>query len=113
MKSKIKKRFARDKNNQDDNSNFKEWKPNPKGSLCSNLIEISSETKRICDSHYATFPSALSDFFIKGCTDSDDIVLDPFAGTFTTCLSAKNLGRKYCGIELDKNYCNFGMNRLN
>lgn len=45
-------------------------------------------------------------------TNPGDIVLDPFMGSGTTCLASAQLGRKYIGIELDKDYFNIAKNRL-
>lgn len=41
-----------------------------------------------------------------------DLVLDPFAGTMTTGVAAKMLGRNYIMIERDKKYCEYGSIRL-
>ena len=43
----------------------------------------------------------------------NDIVLDTFVGSGTTCLGAKELNRKYIGIELNPEYHKIAVNRLN
>lgn len=40
------------------------------------------------------------------------IVLDPFTGTGTTCIAARDLGHHYLGIEISKNYCQLAEQRL-
>jgi DNA modification methylase len=45
-------------------------------------------------------------------SNENDIVLDPFSGTATTAAAAKRLGRKYIGIEKDKNYIKHSEDRL-
>ncbi len=55
--------------------------------------------------HPATFPKSLPDWFIKLFTDTGDTVMDPFAGSGTTLVSALELQRNAIGIELCSEYC--------
>ena len=41
-----------------------------------------------------------------------DIVLDMFCGTGATCVAAKATGRRYIGIDLSPEYCDFARHRL-
>jgi site-specific DNA-methyltransferase (adenine-specific) len=41
-----------------------------------------------------------------------DVVLDPFLGSGTTCVVAKKLGRHFCGIEAELEYCLWAIKRL-
>jgi site-specific DNA-methyltransferase (cytosine-N4-specific) len=54
--------------------------------------------------HPARFPRALPEFFIKLCTDGEDIVLDPFAGSNVTGEAAEALGRRWLAVEVNREY---------
>lgn len=60
----------------------------------------------------APFPERLADLCIRLFTFKEDIVLDPFVGSGTTCLVAKRLGRNYLGIELNPEYVKIANNSL-
>jgi site-specific DNA-methyltransferase (adenine-specific) len=49
---------------------------------------------------------------ILASSSEGDWVLDPFAGSGTTCVVAQKLGRKGCGIELDNEYACLAQKRL-
>lgn len=65
------------------------------------------------EEHPSQKPEALLERIIKASSSPGDLVLDPFAGTFTTCAVAKRLGRKSIGIEQEKDYFKIGVRRLN
>ena len=50
---------------------------------------------------------------IIGILPNDLIIMDPFTGSGTTCLGAKELGRQYIGIEINKDYYKTAVDRLN
>lgn len=62
--------------------------------------------------HPCPVPIKLMERIITLCSNENDIILDPFMGSGTTCLAAKNLNRSYIGIELDENYYNIAKERL-
>ena len=41
-----------------------------------------------------------------------DVVFDPFLGSGTTSVVAKKLGRRYCGVEINEEYCLYAEKRL-
>jgi len=57
-------------------------------------------------------PLALLHRIIKASSDEGDIVFDPFCGCATTCVAAQQLGRKWIGIDIEKQAVNILVERL-
>lgn len=112
MKKPLKKRFARTEENQNEKE-YKEWKPNPKGALPTTLVNISSESKRQADKHVAVYPEQFVEYFLKGASKENDIVLDPFMGSGTTGVVAKKNMRNYIGFEMQQEYIDVANQRIN
>lgn len=69
-------------------------------------------TKPCKEAHFATYPQELiSPCILAGCPEGG-IVLDPFMGSGTTAIVAKQMNRNYIGIELNKEYKEIADNRL-
>lgn len=73
--------------------------------------EFPPETRKEFE-HPAPFPTELPKRCIKMLSYVDDVVLDPYCGTGTTCVTAKELNRKYIGIDISEKYCNYSKTRL-
>ncbi len=63
--------------------------------------------------HPTIKPLELVKRHISHTTQENDIVLDCFSGSGTTCVAAKELGRQFIGIEVDTEYHKISLNRLN
>tara|TARA_B100001769_G_scaffold228960_1_gene190820 strand:+ start:460 stop:1407 length:948 start_codon:yes stop_codon:yes gene_type:complete len=62
--------------------------------------------------HFATYPRELIVPCIRAGSEKGDIILDPFMGSGTTAMTAKELGRDYIGCELNKEYGDLMKKRL-
>ena len=60
----------------------------------------------------AVFPELLVAKILKNFSESDDIVYDPFMGTGTTALVARNMRRYFVGSEISKEYKKLSEQRL-
>lgn len=65
------------------------------------------------EAHFATFPQKLIEPCILAGSAKGDTVLDPFFGSGTTGLVARQLGRKCIGIDLNPDYLLIQQRRLN
>ena len=64
------------------------------------------------EEHPSQKPESLIERIIKASSNSGDVVLDPFAGTFTTAAVAQKLGRKSISVEREEKYIPIGLRRL-
>ena len=69
-------------------------------------------TKPYKGSHFAVFPPELITPCILASSEENDIILDPFIGSGTTAMVAKELGRYYIGCELHEDYGNLIQERM-
>lgn len=62
--------------------------------------------------HTCPKPLNMMKWVVQRFVEQDRMVVDPFAGSGTTLLAAKETGRKAIGIELDEKYCEIAATRL-
>jgi len=75
-----------------------------------NVLHLATECSN--RDHSAAFPIELPSWFIKLFTEEGDVVLDPFAGSGTSCMAAIELGREYIGIEMKEEYYNLALSNI-
>jgi DNA modification methylase len=65
------------------------------------------------ENHPCPKPIDFWGMLLKRCSvNENDIILDPFLGSGTTAVAAKNLGRKCIGIEIEEKYLKIAKERL-
>ena len=62
--------------------------------------------------HPTQKPLKLMEEILQIHSNENDIILDPFMGSGTTCVSALNTGRRFIGIEIYEKYFNLAKERL-
>jgi len=62
--------------------------------------------------HTTQKPVSVMEHLLKIHSNEGDVVLDPFMGSGTTGVAAKNLSRSFIGIELDQDYFNIAKERI-
>src|ERR1041384_2645546 len=75
-----------------------------------NVLHLVSECAN--RNHSAAFPKELPGWFIKLFAAEGDLVLDPFAGSGTTCIEASQHGRRVIGIELNDDYYQLALSNI-
>ena len=62
--------------------------------------------------HPTQKPLKLVQELLKRHSFENDLILDPFLGSGTTAVAAKQLGRNFIGIEINEKYCKIARDRL-
>lgn len=61
-------------------------------------------SEKVHGKHPTQKPVRLMEHFVRLLSHEEDMVLDPFMGSGSTGVAAKNLGRRYIGMEIDPAY---------
>lgn len=77
---------------------------------CSNVFEIKNKTGK--KFHPTEKPIELMKQLIENSTKENEIVLDPFMGSGSTCIAAIETKRHYIGFELDSKYYDIAKMRI-
>ena len=86
-------------------------KYHPKGSKPGDVWDIIPEDTQRRETHFAAYPQDLCRIPLLATCPESGIALDPFCGTGTTLLAARNLGRKSIGIDISHRYLELSQER--
>lgn len=80
------------------------------GKALSSIIRVNREHYTM--EHPTQKPIELMDLLVKLCSNENEIIFDPFAGSGSTCVSALKENRNYIGCELDSEYFEIAEKRI-
>lgn len=95
--------------------NYKKLKELNGGVQMRNMWDIPSTptSEKKHGKHPSQKPIKLIKRLVTGLSNKNQVIIDPFMGSGTIPLVAKLLGRKFVGIDNNKNYCKIAVKRLN
>lgn len=76
------------------------------------IVQNINSDRRYNGLHHAIMSQNFADEIITEFTQRGETVLDPFCGMATTGIACINNHRNFVGIEIDKEYCEAGKDRL-
>jgi len=88
--------------------NWKVFRANPN----SNWVSAQMNREDMFSGHPSQKPIKLIKELIEKYSKEGDLILDPFIGSGTTAVAAKQLNRNYIGIEISEKYCEIARQRL-
>jgi DNA modification methylase len=90
---------------------LEDWRDGVGGwaALCSTVWHLSPAPR---EGHPAPFPVELARRCVRLSSWPGEVVLDPFAGSGTALVAARQLGRRAIGIEPSERYCQLAVDRL-
>ena len=90
------------------------WTPNPKGAKPKDVIEIPTTCNGMGETtpHPTQKPEELLRKFVLASSHEGDLIIDPFSGSGTTVVVAEQLNRRWMGCDLNIEYNNWAIQRL-
>jgi site-specific DNA-methyltransferase (adenine-specific) len=76
------------------------------------VIDITNGDKSTDNFHPTQKPVQLMAYLMETYSNKDNTILDPFMGSGTTLVAAKQLHRQAIGIEIEEKYCEIAVKRL-
>ena len=90
------------------------WLPHPKGAKPKDVIDIPTTCNGMGETtpHPTQKPEELVRKFVLASSQPGDLVIDPFSGSGTTVVVAEQLGRRWMGCDLNAEYHQWAIARL-
>ncbi|MCU0544370.1 MAG: site-specific DNA-methyltransferase [Oscillatoriaceae cyanobacterium Prado104] len=91
-----------------------DWTPNPKGGKPKDVIEVPTTCNGMNEKtkHPTQKPEELVRKLILASSNRGDTVVDPFSGAGTALVAAEQLGRRWLGCEINPQYNQWAVQRL-